>query len=165
MSFPHGHDLPVSPEEAADRQHSLVLTHPVLLYDGDTEKVKTDGQTDPGQVASRSPSCLRNPSEATATRARPSETAHRGQLSLERRPAQRHHRARRGVSAHTGSEEPHSRTFRARRVNGPVSPLPTEFQRAARCPSTEGGSGRCSSASLELINWKRVLSVFGEAEG
>lgn len=125
--------------------HSLELTHPVLLYDGDTEKVKTDGQTDPGQVASRSPSCLRNPSEATVTRARPSETGLTEDSCPWSADPQRHHRAR------NGPEEPDSRTFRAGRVNGPVSPAPHGIPKGSSVPQHRGRE-RALFFSLSRIN-------------
>lgn len=89
-----------------------------------------------------------------------------GSCPLNADPAQRHHRANEALALTHGSEEPDSRMFRARRVNGPVSPTPPGIPKGSSVPQRRGrGSERCSSASLELMNWKCVLSVLGEAEG
>lgn len=166
MSFPDGHDLPVRSEEAAGRRSQPGAHSPSSTLRRRYRESK-DRRTD-RSGSSRLP-LLKLLAQSQRSHGHPGaafgDWAHRGQLSLERRPPEAPQGQARRQRSHTGPRSLILGRSEREELMAPFPRLPTEFQRAARCPSTEGGSGRCSSASLELINWKGVLSVLGEAEG
>lgn len=152
VSCPHSHDLPAKVRRRLRTHgHSLALTYPALLYGEYRERYR---QTE-RQIQVKSPPApqryLRNPSEATATgrslwRLRLSEDSCPSNAD----PAQRHPRAHEASALTHGSEEPDSRTFRARRVNGPVSPAPRGIPKGSSVPQHTEGEGEGEGASAVL---------------